>query len=257
MAPDDVIDLVKTSGPPRPRRRRVPDGRQVVVRPAGHGQAHLRGRELRRVRAGDLQQPRARRARPPPVPRGDGDRRVRGPVPHRRSSTAAASSCGRATILERAIARGVREGRVRRVGARVGVRARRRVAPRRRRVHLRRGDRAALLARGVPRAAPAASAVPRRRGPVRLAHRDQQRRDARDRPAHPDAGSPTGSRRSAPRSRPAPKIFTRLRQGGAARQLRAAAGHARCGRCSRSTPAACSAGAASRRGRRAGPRRRS
>ena len=32
MTPAEVIDVVKASGPPRPRRRRVPDGRQVVVR---------------------------------------------------------------------------------------------------------------------------------------------------------------------------------------------------------------------------------
>ena len=69
--------------PARPRRRRVPDGHEVVVRPAGHRQAHLRHRQLRRVRAGHLQQPRARRTRPPPADRGHGDRGARDRLPHR------------------------------------------------------------------------------------------------------------------------------------------------------------------------------
>ena len=45
---------------------------------------------------------------PAPVPRGDGDRRVRGPAATRRSSTAAASSCGPGRSSRRAIRRGVR-----------------------------------------------------------------------------------------------------------------------------------------------------
>jgi NADH-quinone oxidoreductase subunit F len=136
---------------------------------------------------------------------------------------------------------GVREGRVRRVGARVGVRARGRIASRRRRLHLRRGDRASVLARGVPRAAAAASPLPRRRGPVRLAHPDQQRRDPRDRPVDPHAGSRVvredrhrevarAPRSSASRARWSGPATTSCRSG------------PRCGRCSRSTPAVCSAG---------------
>ena len=74
---------MKASGLRGRGRRRVPDRREVVVRAAGHRQADVRRGELRRVRARHLQQPRARRARAPPVPRGDGDRGVRGPEPHR------------------------------------------------------------------------------------------------------------------------------------------------------------------------------
>ena len=154
---------------PRPRRRRVPDGRRS-------------GRSSRRTRASP---PTSSRTSTSPSP---------APSTTARSSSASPTGSSRGwrspryavqshlafvycrgeflwpgEILRCRDPRGVREGRVRRVGARVGVRARRRVAPRRRRLHLRRGDRAAVLARGLPRAAPAASAVPRRRGPVRLA----------------------------------------------------------------------------------------
>ena len=68
--------------PARSRRRRVPDGDEVVVRAAGHRQAHLRHRQLRRIRAGHLQQPRARRARAAPDDRGHDDRGVRDRLPH-------------------------------------------------------------------------------------------------------------------------------------------------------------------------------
>ena len=67
---------------PRPRRRRLPDGDEVVVRAAGHGQAHVRHRELRRVGAGHVQQPRADGARAAPDARGRDDRGVRDPLPH-------------------------------------------------------------------------------------------------------------------------------------------------------------------------------
>ena len=52
-----------------------------------------------------------------------------------------------------------------------GTTPRRGAAPRRRRLHLRRGDGAAELARGAPRAAAPAAAVPGGRGPLRVARR--------------------------------------------------------------------------------------
>ena len=67
----------------RPRRRRVPDRHEVVVRPDEHGQADLRRRELRRIRAGDVQQPRARRTRPASAAGGDRDRGARDRLPDR------------------------------------------------------------------------------------------------------------------------------------------------------------------------------
>ena len=65
-----------------------------------------------------------------------------------------------------------------------GLRPRHRRAPRRGRVHLRRGDRAARVARRRARHAAHPAAVPRDRGPVREADRREQRRDAVDGAAH-------------------------------------------------------------------------
>ena len=56
--------------------------------------------------------------------------------------------------------------------------------PRRRRLHLRRGDGAARLARGQARQPAAQAALPRRPGPLRRADADQQRRDPLQRAAH-------------------------------------------------------------------------
>ena len=63
--------------PPRPRRRRLPDRDEVGVRAARHRQADVRRRELRRIRAGYVQQPRARRARSAPAAGGRRDRGAR------------------------------------------------------------------------------------------------------------------------------------------------------------------------------------
>ena len=56
--------------------------------------------------------------------------------------------------------------------------------PRRRRLHLRRGNGAARLARGQARQPAAEAPVPGDPGPLRRADADQQRRDALQRPAH-------------------------------------------------------------------------
>ena len=60
--------------------------------------------------------------------------------------------------------------------------------PRRRRLHLRRGDGAARRARGQARQPAPEAAVPGRPGPLPRADADQQRRDADERPAHPADG---------------------------------------------------------------------
>ena len=170
MTPTEVIDLVKTSGLRGRGGAGFPTGVKWSFVPQDTGKPTYVVANFDESEPGTFNNREIDRARAPPVPRGDGDRRLRGPEPSgvhllpRRVPVAGRDPGGRDP-------RGVREGRVRRVGARVGVRARGRVAPRRRRLHLRRGDRAPGLARGVPRAAPAAAAVPRRRGPVRLAHR--------------------------------------------------------------------------------------
>ena len=73
-----------------------------------------------------------------------------------------------------------------------GLRVRHRDPPGRRRLHLRRGDGALQLDRGLPRRAAQQAAVPGRGGPVRQADRGQQRRDAGQR-----------ARRSCSRAAPA------------------------------------------------------
>ena len=93
-----------------------------------------------------------------------------------------------ADILDRRRRRGLRRRLPRREHPRHRVLARARRAPRRRRVHLRRGDGAARLARGQARQPAPQAAVPGQPGPLPGADAHQQRRDARDRPAHPADG---------------------------------------------------------------------
>ena len=75
--------------------------------------------------------------------------------------------------------------------------------PRRRRVHLRRGDRAARVARGQARPAADEAAVPGDRRPLRGADRGEQRRVDHDRDAGPRAWAARSTRSSASRTRPA------------------------------------------------------
>ena len=123
--------------------------------------------------------------------------------------------------LDEAYAGGLPGQRHRRHRLRPGHRA----APRRRRLHLRRGDGAAELAGGSARPAAPAPALPRRGRALRLTDRDQQRRDPDERARHRRAG-----RGLVPLARHGE--VTRLegvhdqRQGGASRELRAADGHA-------------------------------
>ena len=78
-------------------------------------------------------------------------------------------------------------------------------APRRRRLHLRRGDGAAGLAGGQARQPAPQAAVPRQPGPLPGAHAGQQRRDAVHRPPHHRAWAARSTPSSAPRARPGPR----------------------------------------------------
>ena len=80
--------------------------------------------------------------------------------------------------------RGLRARLRRRRHPRLGLLVQPRRAPRRRRLHLRRGDRAARLARGQARQPAPEAAVPRQPGPLPGTDADQQRRDALERAAH-------------------------------------------------------------------------
>ena len=101
---------------------------------------------------------------------------LRDPRQRTRSSTSAArcctSSAGCSARSQEAYVAGYLGKDIH--GSRLRPRAGR--ARRRRRLHLRRGDRAARLARGPPRPAAAAPAVPRGRRPLRQPDGDQQRR---------------------------------------------------------------------------------
>ena len=172
-------------GHPRARRRRVPDGPQdLVPAPRGHGQ--VPGVQRRRVRARDVQGPRDHAEEPAHADRGHPDRLVR-----RRDQPDVHLHPRRVRAPGRHPRGGDRRGRGRRVHRRADPRLRplgvAGAPPRRRRVHLRRGDRPARLARGQARQPAAEAAVPGDRGPLPRADADQQRRDARDRAGdHPD-----------------------------------------------------------------------
>ena len=103
----------------------------------------------------------------------------------------------RAAIDRRARGRAARRGH-----PRLGLRLRHRAPPRRRRLHLRRGDGAVRVDRGQARRAAQQAAVPGRGRAVRQADRRQQRRDAGQRPAHRARAAARRSPGSGPRARP-------------------------------------------------------
>ena len=166
-----------TSRAARPRRRVLPDGPQVVVRPdqGAAAEAALPRRQRRRVGAGQLQGQRDPGARAAPLHRGLPDHRardrlrrrlrlhprrvlrpVRDPRQRARGAARPAELCGDVTIV---VHRGA--------GAYIC------------------GEETALLEslegkRGQPRSKPP---FPADRGPLRVADRRQQRRDDRDRAA--------------------------------------------------------------------------
>ena len=103
-------------------------------------------------------------------------------------------------ILERAVAEARAAGPLRR--------GRDHRLPRRRRLHLRRGDGAARLARGPARPAAAAAAVPAGPGALQRPDPDQQRLHDRDGAGDHRARRRRSSRRSASRASPGTAIFS-------------------------------------------------
>ena len=143
--------------------RRFPTGSKWEAVAARAGAAALRGLQRRRVRARHLQGSRAAERRSVRHRRGDDDlrhrhrQRARLPLHPRRVSRCAS------VASPRAIGAGARRRAARRRRRRVGTSLRHRDAPRRRRLHLRRGDGALQLARGQARRAALEAAVSRRR----------------------------------------------------------------------------------------------
>ena len=169
----------------RPRRRGVPDRREVG---GGRGPAGAR----RTTSSATPTSPSPARSRT-----ACSWSRIRSRSSRRWRSPTYATGCEkgfvyiRGGVSARARARATRSSDARRRAPR---RLRHRAAHRRRRLRLRRGDRALPVDRGLPRRAAQQAAVPRRGRPLRQAHGREQRRDARERAAHP-------ARRSDPRRR--------------------------------------------------------
>ena len=172
-----------------------------------------------------------------------------------RSSSSAASTGRSPTCSTRAVAEAYDAGFAGENILGTGVGDRHRRPPRRRRLHLRRGDGAARLARGQARQPAAEAAVPGDPGPLRRADADQQRRDARRTSRTSSTTAPTGSRASAPSSRRGPRS-SRSRAASSGPATTRSSWGSRRARSSRGSRAARPTGARSRPGSRAAPRRR-
>ena len=139
-----------------------PTGRKWEAVAGRAGPAPLPGLQRRRVGAGHLQGPRAAGGGSLRRRRGDDDRRRSPPAPSAATSTCAASTRWPRRASPHAIGRRARAGLL---GADImgtRLRLRHRDPPRRRRLHLRRGDGALQLDRGQARRAAQQAAVPGR-----------------------------------------------------------------------------------------------
>ena len=207
---------------PRPRRRRVPDRPQVGRGGAEPGPAALPRVQRRRVGARDVQGPDRDRERPVRPRRGDDDRRAT------RRAASSGTSTSAASIRWRGSASRPRSTRPRGRAASSATTSWDRASAfdielrkGAGRLHLRRGDRALQLDRGLPRRAALEAAVPGRLRPLLQADRRQQRREPDQRARHRARGR-RGVRRDRDRAvdRHTPLLPLRLRR--APRPLRGA-----------------------------------
>ena len=201
--------------PARPWRRLLPDRPQGELPREGHGQADLPRRQRGRVGAGHVQGPRDHVPRPAPADRGLPD--------HRACDRVRA----RLHLHPRRIPARVRAPAQRAEGSAQGEAARRRhdrPPPRCGRLHLRRGDCAAGVARGQARPAPDQAALPGHRRSLRLAQPDQQRGDDCDRAEDHRAGREGVRQDRCPARLVRHARLLPLRQCRQRRQLRAADG---------------------------------
>ena len=207
IGPEAVIDEVTASKLIGRGGAAFPTGPQVGRRRRPAGAAPLPRLQRRRVRARHVQGPRAPGGRPVRGRRGDDDRGVRDrrapglPLHPRRvpgGGGAASATRDRGRPRRRAARRG---------HPRLGLRLRHRAPARRRRLHLRRGDGALRVDRGQARRAAQQAAVPGRGRAVRQADGRQQRRDARQRPAHPARWAARPTRAIGTEGSTGPKLF--------------------------------------------------
>ena len=211
-------------GAARPRRRRLPVRDEVDVRPLegeARRQARLPPVQRGRVRARHVQGPAPHRERPAPAPRGDDARELR-PRREARVPLHPGRDGPRRRNPECRRRGGPREGTPRDEHPRLGRRPRDHGPPRRRRVHLRRGDRAHREPRGQARPPADQAAVPGRRGRVGLPDRRQQRRDAGLRQAHPRPRGRLVQGHRPQRAKHRPEALLRLRARREAGRLRGA-----------------------------------
>ena len=190
-----------------PRRRRLPDRPQVGRRRQTARAAALPRLQRRRVRARDLQGPHPPRAGSVRGRRVDDDCGLRDRMRQglrlrpRRVSARGPTAAAR----HRRGARGRPARRIDILGS--GFSLRHRDPPRRRRVHLRRGDRALRVDRGAERLPAEQAALPGRRRPLRQADRRQQRRDAASTSRGSSSREARRSRRSGRRRRRGRRLF--------------------------------------------------
>ncbi len=196
MFPEDVAAEVDAGVTAGTWRRGIP-GRTQVVDAAPRADL-VSGGERRRVRARDLQGPLPGRARPPPTRRGRGDRGLCAagdPRLHLRARRIRPRSGTGPAGRQRRL-------RVRGAGAqhlRFELLTRRRRAPRRRGVHLRRGDGAARGPRGQARISRASS---RRSFPRSMASTASPPWSTTSRPCRTCRGSSRTEERHSPRWAP-------------------------------------------------------
>ncbi len=233
MTPDEVVHELDAVGPARARRRRLLDGQEGLVH-AARDDGQVPRLQRRRVRAGHLQGPRAHAEEPAHAHRGH-DHRAYAVGANRAFIYIRGEYELQADMLEAAVEEARAAGLPRRAHPRLRPLADPVGAPRRGRLHLRRGDGAAGLARGQARQPAPQAAVPGQPGPVPGPDADQQRRDARHGAAHHAHGR-RGVRQDRDAELDRHEARLRVGQRPAARQLRDRAGdplaraHLRAGR---------------------------